>query len=253
MKRFLLALVIALATYGTVKAQSGLAGAWRLESGTDSWTVMLKPDGDKLTGTVTACASNRGPIDIFEAELDGNSVKFKCRSLDGQRTLTFTGTVKGDEIQFVWEKAGSGGSNADVFFGPEAPKQFTAKRVNAIVWTGTAQDISRTGLINPNKQVANLEIKKSTDPHWRWRDIGDLTITTFVIPNRSYDVSTLLRTDEKLSFSFEQLATEGAKDDVVHCVLPRRADGTYEGECTGSSASFRRHVTLTPPGAAEAK
>jgi alcohol dehydrogenase (cytochrome c) len=55
---------------------------------------------------------------------------FKCKSLDGARTITFTGRMNGEEIVFTWEKAGSGNPLFDdALFGASAPQQFTAKRV----------------------------------------------------------------------------------------------------------------------------
>jgi len=71
-------------------------------------------------------------FEIFEGQVSGNAVTFKCRSLDGQRTVTLNGTIKGDEIEFTWElqvrEGGNPGAN-DEMFGVSAPRRFTVRRV----------------------------------------------------------------------------------------------------------------------------
>jgi hypothetical protein len=238
-------------------APTGIAGTWRFEAEQDSWTATLKAEGSKLTGTVTSCASNRVAIDIFEGQVDGNAITFKCKSLNGVRTLTFTGKVSGDEIAVTWEQAGAGGNGADAFiFGESAPRQFTLKRVNAVTWTGTTQRIRGEGVVDTAKAPASIEIKRGADPHWRWRDVGELTVVTFVAGgNRggTFQVSNFLATDQKLSYSFHRYAENEptSKDDLVGCAMTKRADGAFEGECSGGG--FAQHVILNPPAPAAAK
>lgn len=51
---------------------------------------------------MSSCASL--PVEIYDARIDGNAVTFKCKSLDGDRVIWFTGVINGDEIEFTWEK-----------------------------------------------------------------------------------------------------------------------------------------------------
>lgn len=115
-------------------AQPGLVGRWRAEStppGT-TWTAVLRVDGPRVIGAVSSCASGRGAFEIFEGRIDGDTITFKCRSGDGQRTIMFTGKVDRDEIVFAWEKQVQDGGNpaaTDRMFGASTPTRFTATRV----------------------------------------------------------------------------------------------------------------------------
>lgn len=109
-------------------AQRGVAGTWRTEQpDRPSWDIVLRTDGTALRGTVSDCASVRLPIPIFDGVVEGNTIRFKCQSGDGQRTASFIGVVKGDEILFTRETGGNPGGRG--VFGPPAPHQFTARRV----------------------------------------------------------------------------------------------------------------------------
>lgn len=107
----------------------GPAGLWQIESspGAATWTAALRVDGRRLVGVVSSCASADGAIEIFQGFIDGNTVTFKCRSFDGNRTVSFTGTVRGDEITFVWERVGPGAVTG--LFGVAAPRTIIVKRV----------------------------------------------------------------------------------------------------------------------------
>ena len=116
-------------------AQAGPTGTWRAEStppGT-TWTAVLRLDGSRVIGAVSSCASNNGAIEIYEGSIDGNTIRFKCKSLNGVRTMTFTGRINGDELAFTWEKQADDGVSLsaadDALFGVSAPQRFSAKRV----------------------------------------------------------------------------------------------------------------------------
>src|SRR5687768_16233379 len=86
--------------------QPVITGMWQAEStppGT-TWTAVLRVDGPRVVGAVSSCASNRAEIEIYDGSIDGNTLTYKCRSLDGDRTLTFTGTITDDDIAFTWTK-----------------------------------------------------------------------------------------------------------------------------------------------------
>jgi alcohol dehydrogenase (cytochrome c) len=115
-------------------AQGGAAanpvGTWRVESpGAAAWTAVLRTDGPRLIGVVSSCSSQPGPIEIAEGRLEGDRVTFQCTSPNGARTLTFAGTVRGDDLALQWERSGSGGAPDEALFGVGAPRAFVAKRI----------------------------------------------------------------------------------------------------------------------------
>jgi hypothetical protein len=86
-------------------AQSGFTGTWRVDGVGPSlpWTVVLRADGPRVTGTVSQCANS--PADVDEGRIEGNVVAFKCQNANGSRTITLTGTLVNDEIAFTWDVA----------------------------------------------------------------------------------------------------------------------------------------------------
>ena len=87
---------------------------------------------------MSSCASIS--VEIYDGTIDGNTITFKCKSLDGDRTISFRGVINRDEIAFTWTKqvrdggvpvapAGSEVNPAKGTFGASTPPQFTAKRV----------------------------------------------------------------------------------------------------------------------------
>ena len=114
--------------------QTQLTGTWQAESapGGPTWKAVLRADGPRLIGAVSSCASRQGAFEIFEGKLDGNMVTFKCKSGDGQRTLTLTGEINGDEIVFTWELQVQEGGNPTpptAMFGASTPRRITARRI----------------------------------------------------------------------------------------------------------------------------
>lgn len=134
LKRFR-CVAILIATCAPIYAQTGPTGTWRVETGDQSgWEVFLRADGPQLAGLVNYCASELpGLADIYDTNVAGATVTFKCDSPDGDRTIALTGRITGDEITFTWQRrVWSGGLDnpaVDTRFGPSASPQFTAKRV----------------------------------------------------------------------------------------------------------------------------
>ena len=116
------------------QAQTGVTGTWRVEAGSQSgWEVFLKADGQRLTGLVNYCATALPQrADVFEGSIEGSAIAFKCTSPDRARTITFTGTIYGDEITLTWKRRVEDGTRdnaaVDTRFGLSAQTQFTAKR-----------------------------------------------------------------------------------------------------------------------------
>ena len=63
-------------------------------------TLTLKADGGTLTGSVAGGRGGEMPIE--EGTISGSTLKFKTKQQGrgGQMTLSWTGTLKGDEIAF---------------------------------------------------------------------------------------------------------------------------------------------------------
>ena len=125
-------------------AQPNVTGTWRADDvGGGTWSADLRVDKGRLTGRVSSCTSL--PVEIYEGAVDGDSLRFKCKSLDGDRIVSLAGRISGDQITFTWQKeVRAGGSaqpglpnlapnddNAREMFGQLTPKQFTAKHVPA--------------------------------------------------------------------------------------------------------------------------
>src|SRR5579862_4088793 len=136
MKNTLLSLflgIAALAMSGAspVRAQAiDATGVWlAMDVPYAPWTVQLKQDGTKLTGTMEQNGALRGPVDIYEGTINGSNISFKANCPDGARAITFTGTINGNEItlnrsaQNITDPS-QGGTG---LFGTNAAPQFTIR------------------------------------------------------------------------------------------------------------------------------
>jgi len=74
-------------------------------------TLVLKADGDKLTGTMTG---PQGDMPIQDGKVTGDQISFSMTG--GQAKLLFTGTVSGDTIKMTRTREGGQG------------REFTLKR-----------------------------------------------------------------------------------------------------------------------------
>jgi hypothetical protein len=121
-------------------AESGVTGVWEAyDVGFPLWTLTLSADGVKLSGTVQQGAHDGSgysttltmPVAIYDGEINGNSITFKCQDPGHDRTITFTGIVNGDEIIFtrtvLVKPGGHPGSNG--ISGASGVAEFTAQRV----------------------------------------------------------------------------------------------------------------------------
>lgn len=105
------------------------------------WTVQLKQDGGKLTGSMEQNGGLRGQVEIYEGKIDGAAISFKAKSPDGARAITFTGTVKGDEIVLnrSTEILANGSQGGTGLFGTNAALQFTIHRAGVTASAGGGQ------------------------------------------------------------------------------------------------------------------
>ena len=87
-----------------VAAQSSVTGNWSgtMQGGRGPQTVnlVLKAEGDKLTGSITG--GRGGDVAITDGTISGATLKFKSKQAGrgGEMILNWTGTLKGDEIAF---------------------------------------------------------------------------------------------------------------------------------------------------------
>jgi alcohol dehydrogenase (cytochrome c) len=132
-RALLFVVVVAFLDRAVTRAQENATGVWHAgstPSGT-TWTAVLKVEGARVLGGVSSCASNRSEIEIYDGEIRGDNITFRCDSLDGSRTMTFTGKLAGDQIAFEWTKQVHTGKpdGADAsLFGEAAPRRFTVTR-----------------------------------------------------------------------------------------------------------------------------
>ena len=113
-------------------------------------------------------------------------------------------------------------------------------------WTGTVRN---TPPRNPQPRPVSLIVKKSADPHWRWRGgAKELMGIVFRVQQAPSEVSEVTFGDGRLAYSF----VPPEQDQSVLCTLKRQIDGSYEGDCKGADWGVRL-ITLSPPDPEPAK
>jgi hypothetical protein len=85
-------------------------GTWDVVSTDDAgqsmnWTLTVKDDGGKLSGTLSGDA---GELPIVDAKLDGNSFTFKV--VVNEATYTTEGTIDGNKFEGKYKGAEGGGT-----------------------------------------------------------------------------------------------------------------------------------------------
>jgi len=86
-------------------------------------TLTLKPDGNKVTGTIYGIR----PIPL-EGTIEGNTLKIRLKvttSTGGELLVSYTAILEGDEIKFTYQSENGRPSPP---FGPAA-REFIAKRL----------------------------------------------------------------------------------------------------------------------------
>ena len=136
LKSALASLVLTVLVWASLPAQvpaSSATGLWQATDVTSGpWSIELTQNGSMLTGTVRQAGAQGGPAAISDGSVAGATVTFKAVSPDGARTITFTGALKGDQIDFkrsVEVRNNSVGGAG--IFGGRGAAEFTARRVNA--------------------------------------------------------------------------------------------------------------------------
>lgn len=136
MRRSLTIAAYVVAWLAIVGAQSDITGRWRIDPPSANGQDVifdLTVDGDRVTGTVGQGVLNVPVMTaaIYEGQQKANVVTFKARSPDGDRSITFTGTVDDDHIELTRVvDVRPGGSRGGLgIFGVGGPPRFTVKRV----------------------------------------------------------------------------------------------------------------------------
>ena len=224
---------------------AGLTGTWEVEDTPFSITLDVK-DG-AVSGQVVQGANKTA---ISEGTVSGDTVTFRATSPDGARTVTFIGTLKGNELHFTREvemregaPLGGGG-----LMGANGPPEFRARRASAAseVWTGTVRNAPtpRNQNPNPNPRPVTLSTRKMPDPHWRWRGgEKDIDVRMFAFPNQTMTVSAYDLSGDRLTFS----ASRPGPGDEIECSLTRRSEGDFAGRCQAGGGGLNVLIELTPP------
>ncbi len=117
-----------------------------------------------------------------------------------------------------------------------------AEQLQVGTWSGTW---ANRGGNNPRERPVTIEVKKTADPHWRWRSgEQELLDGTFVGAGGTTvraQISDVSLDDASLSFSFR------TGDLKVNCRLVLNSDGDYEGDCVGEGGFGGKHLLLSPP------
>jgi hypothetical protein len=113
----LLVLGALLASTCLVALGADIDGKWTAQfegrGGTVTQTLMLKADGEKLTGTMDG--GRGGPIEISEGMMHGDDVMFKVeRDLGdkGKLTQNYKGKMEGGELKMTVETDFGGNTNS---------------------------------------------------------------------------------------------------------------------------------------------
>ena len=111
-------------------SQSDIAGTWQAANVANGpWIIELQVNGAKVTGSVRQGTAGE-PVPIYFGSIEGNTVRFKANSPDGDRIITFTGKITRAEIGFARAvEVRPGGVRGDTgVFGGNAVVSFLARR-----------------------------------------------------------------------------------------------------------------------------
>jgi hypothetical protein len=127
MRKFTVVLALLCVTTICVNAQTEISGPWSTEV-FPTLTINLKASGNMLTGSI-----DRGQqrlAEIYDGKIEGSVITFKLNSPDGDRTITFTGSLIGEEIAFMRsvEVRPGGNLGGPGIFGSAGPHTFTVRR-----------------------------------------------------------------------------------------------------------------------------
>jgi hypothetical protein len=123
---------------------TAVAGVWKAhEVAYAPWTFDLHIQGQTVSGSVkqerfhdarrSRVTSLTAPVPIYGGMIQGDEITFQCKTPGGDRTVTFTGEIRGDEIRFRREVqvAPRGNPGEDGIFGASGAKEFVATKASS--------------------------------------------------------------------------------------------------------------------------
>ena len=122
-----LPMTIAIAASGD--RNSPFAGTWH--GSIQGPGITLTVDGTLVTGAISfVTAASARALEVFDGRIDERTLTFKVMSPDGDRTITFTATLQGDEMAFTRnvEVRPGGNRGGQGIFGSQGARAFTARR-----------------------------------------------------------------------------------------------------------------------------
>jgi|SRR6266700_7460237 hypothetical protein len=89
--------IVMLAGYASAQSPTDVSGTWTGSTtrGAATYVLVLKQDGQKVTGTLSGAGTDDGPV---TGTISGNTIRLKY---DDGRETTPSLTVKGDQIEGV--------------------------------------------------------------------------------------------------------------------------------------------------------
>lgn len=126
----------------------GFNGVWRTETpgptvGLDLVSIKLEVDKGKVTGSFQRTdPPGLPPINIVNGTATTDSITFTVKSLDGRRVVTFSGTLKGDEIEFTREAKGTDDGGQGIF-AMNGPRTLKATRWSSASLQGNRASAAR--------------------------------------------------------------------------------------------------------------
>jgi pimeloyl-ACP methyl ester carboxylesterase len=111
----------------TDPANSRFAGTWEAElpNMPRPFTVELRTEGSKVAGTW-----NPNRLEILDGTITGDTLRFKVKSPDGTRTISFAGTLRDNELTFIrtTDAPARAGQQGQGIFGVAGVPGFTMTR-----------------------------------------------------------------------------------------------------------------------------
>ena len=108
------------------RAASPFAGTWEvILGGGPDFTMQLQADGGVVRGQV-----DQGLLPVFDGRVANDTLRFKVKTSDSARVITFSATRQGDELRFTRAvETLSGGGAGQGIFGTAGPTALTARRI----------------------------------------------------------------------------------------------------------------------------
>jgi hypothetical protein len=109
---------------------AGVDGKWQGVEGQNTVTLVLKAEGEKLTGTIEN-SQIPGPIPILEGKVKGADISFHImRDIQGtQIQANWTGKLEGEELKLTRATAGGGAGGGAAGPGGGGSVEVVARRV----------------------------------------------------------------------------------------------------------------------------